>query len=173
MRSRVRRVGGGTQSRAGGLTREVDVALHNPSSDSYNSISHLLGGASNSDGMQSHGADMGRDGNLHMGKVMDLAQTRTSTANDMASNSIRNGEDCSDAGLIHGGDGVDCLLGATCRHRCRAGVPVTTRRGGSRVARGGGGGCGCWGSGRQPCQEVGRECGVLGDWPTAVVPDVG
>ena len=65
-RSRVQRVGGGTWSRAGGLTREVDAALHNPLSDSYNSISHLSGGASNSDGMQSCRADVRRDGDLRV-----------------------------------------------------------------------------------------------------------
>ncbi len=110
-RSRVQRVGGGTWSRAGGLTREVDAALHNPLSDSYNSISHLSGGASNSDGMQSHRANVGKDSNLHMGKVVDLAQTHTSMANDVASDSVRNSEGRGDAGLIHRGDGVDCLLG--------------------------------------------------------------
>ncbi len=98
MRSRVWRVGGGTQSRAGGLMREVDAALCNPSSNSYNSISHLSGGASNSDGMQSHKANVRRDGDLCMGKVMDLAQTHTSMANDVAGNGIQNGEGRSDAG---------------------------------------------------------------------------
>ncbi len=114
MRSRVQRVGGGTQSRAGGLTREADAVLRNPLSDSYNSISHLSGGASNSDGMQSHKANVRRDGDLCMGKVMDLAQTHTSMANDVAGDSIWNGESCSDVGLIHRGDMIDCLLGVAC-----------------------------------------------------------
>src|SRR5258708_37392829 len=113
VRSRVQRVGGGTQSRAGGLTREADVALCNPLSDSYNSISHLLGGASNSDSTRSHRANVGRDGNLCMGKGMDLAQTHTSMANDVAGDGIRNGEGCRDAVLSHGGDGVDCRLETT------------------------------------------------------------
>ncbi len=161
MRSRVQRVGGGTQSRAGGLTREADAVLRNPLSDSYNSISHLSGGASNSDGMQCHGADMGRDGDLCMGKVMDLVQTHTSTANDMAGNGIRNGKGRSDVGLIHGGDGVDCLLGVTCRCRHSVGVPATTRRVGLRIAQEARGGCGSWGRGREPCQEVGSKCRIL------------
>ncbi len=48
---------------------------------------------------------------LCVGEVMDLAPTHTSTANDMASDSIWNSRGSSDAGLIHRGDGVDCLLG--------------------------------------------------------------
>src|SRR5260221_14376517 len=133
MRSRVWRVGGGTQSRAGGLMREVDAVLCNPSSDSYNSISHLSGGASNSDGMQSRRANVGRDGNLGMGKVVDLVQTHTSMANDVASDSVRNREGRGDAGLIHRGDGVDCLVGVTCRCWCSAGVPAMMRRVGPRI----------------------------------------
>lgn len=66
---------------------------------------------------------------------MDLAQTRTSTTNDVAGDGVRNGEGGSDAGLIHGGDGVDSLLGATCRRRRSAGVPATTRRVGRRISR--------------------------------------
>src|SRR5260221_14568706 len=104
--------------------REMDVALRNLSSDSYNSISHLTGGASNSDSMQSCGANMRGDGNLHMGKVMDLAQTCTSTANDVASNGIWNSKSRSDVGLVHGGDGVDCLLGVMCRHQHSVRVPA-------------------------------------------------
>ncbi len=134
MRSRVRRVGGGTWSRVGGLMREVDAVLCDPLSDSYNSISHLSGGALNSDGMQSCGANVGRDGDLCMGKVVDLAQTHTSMANDVAGDGVWNSEGCSDAGLVHGGNGVDCLLGVTCRHWHSAGVPATMRRVGPRIA---------------------------------------
>ena len=122
MRSRVRRVRGSTQSRAGGLMREADAVLHNTLSNSYDSISHLSGGASNSDSMQSCGANMRGDGNLHMGKVMDLAQTCTSTANDVASNGIWNSKSRSDVGLVHGGDMVDCLLGVACRCQHSVGV---------------------------------------------------
>src|SRR5260221_9143568 len=115
---------------------------------------------------------MGRDSNLHMGKVMDLAQTHTSTANDMASDGIRNGKGCSDAGLIHGGNGVDCLLGATCRHWHSAGVPAMTRRVGPRIAQGARGGRGSWGRGRgEPGQEVGSKHRVLVDELTKVMPD--
>ncbi len=114
--------------------READVVLCNPSSDSYDSISHLSGGASNSDSTRSCRADVGRDSNLHMGKVMDLVQTHTSMANDMAGDGVQNGEDHSDAGLVHGGNGVDCLLGVTCRCQHSAGVPATMRRVGLRIA---------------------------------------
>ena len=55
---------------------------------------------------------------------MDLAQTHTSTANDVAGDGIQNGKGCSDAGLVHRGDGVDCLLGVMCRCWCSVGVPV-------------------------------------------------
>ena len=112
----------------------MDAALHNLSSNSYDSISHLMGGASNSDGMRSRRADMRGDSDLHMGKVMDLVQTRTSTANDVAGNGIWNGEGHSDAGLVHRGNGVDCLLGATCRHQHSVGVPAMMRRVGLRIA---------------------------------------
>src|SRR6266481_3155136 len=75
--------------------------------------------------VMAHEADMRRDGDLCVGKVMDLVQTCTSMANDMAGNSVWNGKGRSDAGLIHRGNGVDCLLGAMCRRRCSAGVPAT------------------------------------------------
>ncbi len=116
---------------------------------------------------------MGRDGDLHVGKVMDLAQTHTSMANDMASNGIRNGEGCSDAGLVHRGNGVDCLLGAMCRHWHSVGVPAMTRRVGLRIAQGARGGCRSWGRGREPGQEVGSEHRVLANELTEVLPNRG
>src|SRR5260221_801853 len=116
---------------------------------------------------------MGRDSNLHMGKVMDLAQTHTSTANDMASDGIRNGEGRSDAGLVHGGNGVDCLLGVTCRCQCSVGVPAMMMRVGPRIAQGARGGCGSWGRGREPGQEVGSKHRVLANELTKVLPNCG
>src|SRR5258708_3221579 len=112
--------------------REMDVVLCNPSSNSYDSISHLVGGALNSDSTQSCRANVRGDSDLCMGKVVDLVQTCTSMANDVAGDSVQNGESHSDAGLIHGGDGVDCLLGVTCRHRHSVGGPVMMRRIGLR-----------------------------------------
>src|SRR5258708_3159228 len=98
-----------------------------------------------------------------MGKVMDLAQTHTSTANDVTGDSVWNGEGCSDVGLIHRGNGVDCLLGVTCRHRHSAGVPAMMRRVGPRIAQGARGGRRSWGRRRERGQEVGSECRVLVD----------
>ncbi len=69
-----------------------------------------------------------------MGKVMDLVQTHTSMANDMAGNGVQNGESRSDAGLIHGGEGVDCLLGVMCRHWHSVRVPAMMRRVGPRIS---------------------------------------
>jgi hypothetical protein len=112
---------------------------------------------------------MGGDGDLRMGKVMDLVQTRTSTANDMAGNGVWNGEGSSDAGLVHGGDMVDCLLGAACRRRRSAGVPATTGRVGPRSSRGAGGRRGSWGSGGNlPTKEAGGERRVLREELTKV-----
>src|SRR5258708_38375122 len=115
---------------------------------------------------------MGRDGNLCMGKVIDLAQTHTSMANDMASDGVWKSEGRSDAGLVHRGDGVDCLLGATCRHWHSAGVPAMMRRVGPRIARGARGGHGSWGRGREPSQEVGSKHRVLADELTKVLPNL-
>ncbi len=62
MRSRVQRIRGATLNRRGEavrtLTRGSNVALCDSTSDSDDSISHLVGGASNSDSTQSQGADM-------------------------------------------------------------------------------------------------------------------
>ena len=63
---------------------------------------------------------------------MDLAQTHTSMANDMASDGIWNGKSHGDAWLVHRGDMVDCLLGAVCRCWCSAGVPAMMKRVGLR-----------------------------------------
>ncbi len=104
---------------------------------------------------------------------MDLVQTHTSMANDMAGDGVQNGEDHSDAGLVHGGNGVDCLLGVMCRHWHSVGVPATTRRVGLRIARGARGGRRSWGRGREPCQEVGSECRVLANELTKVLPNHG
>ena len=106
---------------------------------------------------------MGGDSNLHMGKVMDLAQTHTSTANDVTGDGVWNGEGCSDVGLIHRGNGVDCLLGVTCRCWHSAGVPAMMRRVGPRIAQGARGGRRSWGRRRERGQEVGSECRVLVD----------
>src|SRR5258708_38265463 len=106
-----------------------------------------------------------------MGKVMDLVQTHTSMANDMAGDGVWNGKGRGNAGLVHGGNGVDCLLGATCRHQCSAGVPVTMRRVGPRIA---GEARGCrrsWGRGRESGAEVRSEHRVLADEVTKDVPD--
>ena len=162
MRSRVLRVRGGTWSRVGGLTRGSNAVLRNLMSNSNDSISHLVGGASNSDGTRSCRADMRGDGNLCMGKVMDLVQTHTSTTNDVASNSVRNGESCSDAWLIHGGDGIDCLLGAMCRHQHSARVPAAMRRVGPRISQWARGHSRAWGSGGNcSTKEVGSKCRVI------------
>src|SRR5260221_8733405 len=100
-----------------------------------------------------------------MGEVVDLVQTHTSMANDMASNGIWKSESCSDAGLIHGGDIVDCLLGAACRHWCSAVVPVTMRS--SQGARGS---RGSWGSGgNRPTEEAGSECRIILEGLTKVL----
>ena len=101
---------------------------------------------------------------------MDLAQTCTSMANDMAGNGIQNGEGHSDVGLIHGGNGVDCLLGATCRCWHSVGVPATMRVG-LRIAQGARGGRGSWGRGREPGQEVGGKHRVLSNELTEVLPN--
>ena len=63
MRSRVWRIRGATLNRQRGgvvceLTRGLNAALHDSMSNSDDSISHLMGGASNSDGMRSQGANM-------------------------------------------------------------------------------------------------------------------
>src|SRR5258707_14249371 len=120
-----------------------------------------MGGASNSDGMKSHRADMRGDGDLCMGKVVDLVQTHTSTANDIASDGILNGESHSDAGLVHGGDEVDCLLGEMCRCQHSARIPVMTRRVGLRISQGTRGWCSPWGSGGSLPHKKGNECRVV------------
>src|SRR5260221_12469398 len=96
-----------------------------------------------------------------MGKVVDLAQTHTSTANDVAGDGIQNGKGCSDAGLVHRGDGVDCLLGVMCRCWCSVGVPAMMRRVGLGMAGGARGGHGSWGRRGEPGEEVGSDLRVL------------
>ena len=92
---------------------------------------------------------------------MDLAQTHTSTANGMAGDSVQNSESHSDVQLIHGGDMVDCLLGAACRHWHSAGVPAMMKRVGPRSCQGARGSCRSWGSGgSQPTKEAGSECRI-------------
>ncbi len=59
---------------------------------------------------------------------MDLAQTHTSMANDVAGDGVQNGESHSDVGLIHRGDMINCLLGVACRCWHSAGVPAMMRR---------------------------------------------
>ncbi len=111
------------------------------------------------------------DSDLHMGKVMDLAQTCTSMANDVAGDSVWNSKSHSDAGLIHGGDGVDCLLGVTCRHWHSARVPATMRRVGLRISQGTRGWCSPWGSGRSLPHKKGDKCRVVMNGLTEILTD--
>src|SRR5258708_16864268 len=106
-----------------------------------------------------------------MGKVMDLVQTHTSMANDVAGNGIQNSESRSDARLIHRGDGIDCLLGAACRCRHSAGVPAMTRRVGPRSCQRARGSRRSWGRRRSLPHEEGDEHGVITDGLTEVLTD--
>src|SRR5258708_6535847 len=106
-----------------------------------------------------------------MGKVMDLAQTHTSMANDVASDSVWNSESCSDAWLVHRGNGIDCLLGAACRCQCSAGVPAMMRRVGPRSCRGARGSHRSWGRGGSPPHEEGDKCRVVTNGLTKVLTD--
>src|SRR5258708_13911427 len=92
-----------------------------------------------------------------MGKVMDLAQTCTSMANDMAGDGVQNGESCSDAQLVHRGNGVDCLLGAACRCQCSAGVPAMMRRVGPRSCQRARGSRRSWGGRGSPPYAKGEQ----------------
>ncbi len=111
------------------------------------------------------------DGDLCMGKIMDLVQTCTSMANDVASDSFWNGKSHSDVGLVHRGNGVDCLLGAMCRHWCSARVPVMMRRVGPRISQGTRGWCSPWGSGGSLPHKKGNECRVVMNGLTEVLTD--
>src|SRR5258708_14948851 len=104
-----------------------------------------------------------------MGEIVDLVQTHTSMANDMAGNGIQNGESHSDAWLIHRGDGVDCLLGVACRHWHSVGVPVTMRRVGPRSCQGPRGSRRSWGRGGSLPHEEGDEHRVITDGLTEVL----
>ncbi len=102
---------------------------------------------------------------------MDLTQTHTSTANDVAGDGVRNGESHSDAWLIHGGNGVDCLLGAACRHQHSVGVPATMRRVGPRSCRRARGSHRSWGRRRSLPHKEGDEHRVVMDGLTEVLTD--
>ena len=102
---------------------------------------------------------------------MDLVQTHTSMANDVASNGIQNGKSCSDVWLVHGGNMIDCLLGAVCRCQCSAGVPATMRRRvGLRICQGARGSRRSWDSrGSHPTEEAGSEYRISSEGLTEVL----
>ena|SRR5258708_5186767 len=103
---------------------------------------------------------------------LGLAQTCTSMADDVASDSIWNSKSHSDAGLIHRGDMVNCLLGAACRCQCSVGVPVMTRRVGLRSSQGARGSHMSWGSrGNHPTKEVGSKYRIVLEGLTKVLTD--